>query len=81
MRSALPKVLHEVAGLPMVCHAVRTAEAAGGEAHAVVVGREAQKVEAAVRAVTGAVTFHEQTRKARHRPCRAGGARGDRARP
>jgi bifunctional UDP-N-acetylglucosamine pyrophosphorylase / glucosamine-1-phosphate N-acetyltransferase len=63
MRSALPKVLHEVAGLPMVCHAVRAAEAAGGEAHAVVVGREAQKVEAAVRAVTGAVTFHEQTER------------------
>jgi bifunctional UDP-N-acetylglucosamine pyrophosphorylase / glucosamine-1-phosphate N-acetyltransferase len=63
MRSALPKVLHEVAGLPMVCHAVRTAEAAGGDAHAVVVGREAQKVEAAVRAVTGAVSFHEQTQR------------------
>ncbi len=63
MRSALPKVLHAVAGLPLVCHAVRTAEAAGGEAHAVVIGREAGKVEAAVRAVTGNVSFHEQTQR------------------
>lgn len=63
MRSALPKVLHAVAGLPLVCHAVRAAEAAGGEAHAVVIGREAGKVEAAVRAVTGNVSFHEQTRR------------------
>jgi bifunctional UDP-N-acetylglucosamine pyrophosphorylase/glucosamine-1-phosphate N-acetyltransferase len=63
MRSSLPKVLHAVAGLPMVCHAVRTAEAAGGEAHAVVVGREAGRVEAAVRAVTGNVSFHEQSER------------------
>lgn len=60
MRSSLPKVLHKVAGLPMVCHVVRAAEAAGGEEHAVVVGRQAQEVEKAVRKLTDRVSFHEQ---------------------
>lgn len=38
MRSALPKVLHPVGGLPMVGHAVRTAVAAGSTSLAVVIG-------------------------------------------
>jgi bifunctional UDP-N-acetylglucosamine pyrophosphorylase/glucosamine-1-phosphate N-acetyltransferase len=63
MRSAFPKVLHEVGGLPMVCHAVRAASEAGGDAHAVVVGREASKVEAAVRKVALNATFHEQVER------------------
>ena len=29
MKSALPKVLHQIGGLPMVAHVVRAAEAAG----------------------------------------------------
>jgi bifunctional UDP-N-acetylglucosamine pyrophosphorylase/glucosamine-1-phosphate N-acetyltransferase len=48
----------------MVCHVVKAAEEAGGEAHAVVVGREAAKVEDAVRKVARRVSFHEQ--KERH---------------
>ena len=38
MRSALPKVLHEVGGLPIVGHVVRTAVAAGRTTLAVVIG-------------------------------------------
>lgn len=38
MRSAKPKVLHEVGGLPMVGHVVRTARAAGAGAISVVIG-------------------------------------------
>ncbi len=63
MRSALPKVLHEIGGLPMVGHVVKAAEAAGGEAHAVIVGREAAKVEKVVRSVAAKVSFHEQTQR------------------
>jgi bifunctional UDP-N-acetylglucosamine pyrophosphorylase/glucosamine-1-phosphate N-acetyltransferase len=50
MRSALPKVLHPVAGLPMVCHVLRAARAAGSGIIALIVGpgmesvaREARK--------------------------------------
>ena len=49
MKSALPKVLHPVAGLPMVAHVVRAAVAAGGGDIALVVGRGAEAVQAAVR--------------------------------
>ncbi len=63
MRSALPKVLHEIGGLPMVCHVVKAAQTAGGEAHAVVVGREAAKVESVVRGVAAKVSIHEQTQR------------------
>ena len=49
MKSALPKVLHPIAGLPMVAHVARAAAAAGGGDIAVVVGRGAEAVEAAVR--------------------------------
>lgn len=45
MKSALPKVLHPVADLPMVGHVV---QATGGTDVAVVVGREAEMVKAAV---------------------------------
>jgi bifunctional UDP-N-acetylglucosamine pyrophosphorylase/glucosamine-1-phosphate N-acetyltransferase len=46
MKSSLPKVLHEVAGLSLLGHVMRAAQSAGGQAQAVVVGREADKVEA-----------------------------------
>ena len=49
MKSATPKVLHPIAGLPMVAHVARAAAAAGGGDIAVVVGRGAEAVEAAVR--------------------------------
>ncbi len=48
MKSALPKVLHEVAGLPLVGHVVKAARQEDGVAVALVVGREADKVRKAV---------------------------------
>jgi bifunctional UDP-N-acetylglucosamine pyrophosphorylase / glucosamine-1-phosphate N-acetyltransferase len=44
MKSARPKVLHEIAGLPMVCHVAKAAMAAGGGDVAVVAGRGAEDV-------------------------------------
>lgn len=44
MASSLPKVLHPVAGLPMVCHVLNTARDAGGSASAIVVGNQAERV-------------------------------------
>jgi bifunctional UDP-N-acetylglucosamine pyrophosphorylase/glucosamine-1-phosphate N-acetyltransferase len=41
MKSAAPKVLHKVAGLPMVAHVVKAAEAAGANAVALVIGHGA----------------------------------------
>jgi bifunctional UDP-N-acetylglucosamine pyrophosphorylase/glucosamine-1-phosphate N-acetyltransferase len=49
MKSARPKVLHEIAGLPMVAHVARAAAAAGGADIALVVGNGAEAVEVAVR--------------------------------
>lgn len=63
MASAEAKVLHAVAGLPMVCHVARAAEAAGAAKTAVVVGRSAEAVEAALRAHVGAVATHRQTER------------------
>ena len=45
MASDLPKVLHPVAGLPMVCHVVDTAREAGSDDLAVVVGNKAELVQ------------------------------------
>ncbi|GAB4195881.1 MAG: bifunctional UDP-N-acetylglucosamine diphosphorylase/glucosamine-1-phosphate N-acetyltransferase GlmU [Sandaracinaceae bacterium] len=45
MKSALPKVLHEVCGLPMVAHVVRAARAAGATRVVVVVGHGRELVE------------------------------------
>ncbi len=49
MRSAMPKVLHEVAGLSLLGHVMRAAQGAGGDHQVVVVGREAERVEAEAR--------------------------------
>jgi bifunctional UDP-N-acetylglucosamine pyrophosphorylase/glucosamine-1-phosphate N-acetyltransferase len=45
MKSALPKVLHEVCGLPMVAHVVRAARSAGADRVVVVVGHGRELVE------------------------------------
>lgn len=49
MRSSLPKVVHRVAGRPMIAHVVRTARAAGADPIVVVVGHGAEAVREAVR--------------------------------
>ncbi len=48
MRSAMPKVLHPIGGLPMVGHAVRAALAAGSTSIAVVIGPGHEAVQAEV---------------------------------
>ncbi len=60
MRSARPKVLHEVAGLAMVAHVARAASAAGGDALAVVTGPDADDVRACVKAITPDAKLYEQ---------------------
>ena len=54
MRSSLPKVLHEVGGLPMIGHVLRTAHSAGSSSIALVVGASSDKVEAAAMAESSA---------------------------
>ncbi|RWD34360.1 bifunctional UDP-N-acetylglucosamine diphosphorylase/glucosamine-1-phosphate N-acetyltransferase GlmU [Mesorhizobium sp.] len=44
MKSAVPKVLHTIAGLPMVAHVVRAAEAAGSGDLALVIGHGADEM-------------------------------------
>ena len=44
MKSALPKVLHPVAGLPMAAHVAATARAAGSDAVAIVYGHGGEAV-------------------------------------
>jgi bifunctional UDP-N-acetylglucosamine pyrophosphorylase/glucosamine-1-phosphate N-acetyltransferase len=61
MRSSLPKVLHKVAGLPMIGHVTQAAVAAGSDRIAVVVGPQAQAVAKAATALAPGATVHEQT--------------------
>ena len=63
MKSSMTKVLHPVAGLPMAAHAVRAAVAAGGSDVALVVGRDAENVEAAARPFAKGVSVHVQTER------------------
>lgn len=50
MRSAMPKVLHPVGGLPMLGHVLRTAKAAGSSSIALVVGASSERVQASAMA-------------------------------
>lgn len=63
MKSAMPKVLHPIAGLPMVAHVVKTA--CGDEASdvAIVVGRQAEAVHKAVAPYAPEAEIFEQTER------------------
>ncbi|MBP0644370.1 NTP transferase domain-containing protein, partial [Mycobacterium tuberculosis] len=63
MKSALPKVLHPIAGLPIVAHVAKAVHSAGGSDIALVVGRGADPVRDAVQSVVSHVTVHEQTER------------------
>ena len=63
MKSSMTKVLHPVGNLPMVAHVVRAAMAAGGSDVALVLGRDAEKVEAAVRPFANDVSVHVQSER------------------
>lgn len=60
MRSDTPKVLHPVAGLAMVNHVIDTAISTGSDTVAVVVGNQAERVEAVVRGHSDTVSTHIQ---------------------
>jgi bifunctional UDP-N-acetylglucosamine pyrophosphorylase/glucosamine-1-phosphate N-acetyltransferase len=64
MKSAVPKVLHKVAGLPMVGHVARTANEAGATAIAVVVGPDGgDAVGAFVRKLAPGASIHQQAER------------------
>jgi len=63
MRSALPKALAPIAGLPMIAHVVKAARAAGAERIAVVVGPGRDDVAAAARAAFPGVELFEQAQR------------------
>ncbi len=63
MKSALPKVLHQIAGLPMVAHVARAAEAAGASSLALVIGHGADEMrKAAQKFAPKAETFVQEKR-------------------
>jgi bifunctional UDP-N-acetylglucosamine pyrophosphorylase/glucosamine-1-phosphate N-acetyltransferase len=63
MRSARPKVLHEVGGLPIVGHVLRAARAAGSSQVAMVTGPGHDAVRTAMRAIDPDVQFFEQVER------------------
>ncbi|MFK5979090.1 MAG: bifunctional UDP-N-acetylglucosamine diphosphorylase/glucosamine-1-phosphate N-acetyltransferase GlmU [Rhizobiaceae bacterium] len=63
MRSDMSKVLHPVAGLPMVNHVMEAASEAGGSALAVVVGNQAERVAEAVTSRNGEAQIFVQTER------------------
>ncbi|WP_457301303.1 NTP transferase domain-containing protein, partial [Phyllobacterium sp. P5_D12] len=63
MKSSLPKVLHNIAGLPIVAHVAKAVHGAGVRDIALVVGKGGDQVEAAVRSIVSNVNVHEQTER------------------
>ncbi len=63
MKSSQSKVLHPVANRPMIAHVVDALAKAGISEIALVLGRDAEKVEAAARNAAVASTVHLQTER------------------
>jgi bifunctional UDP-N-acetylglucosamine pyrophosphorylase/glucosamine-1-phosphate N-acetyltransferase len=63
MKSALPKVLHPLAGLPMIAHVMRAAQAAGEGDLALVVGHGADELRKAVAGLAPGATIVEQAQR------------------
>jgi bifunctional UDP-N-acetylglucosamine pyrophosphorylase / glucosamine-1-phosphate N-acetyltransferase len=63
MRSALPKVMHKVGGLPMLGHVIAAAETAGATRLAVVVGPSAAPVREFVTGHSAEAAIYEQTER------------------
>ncbi len=80
MKSSISKVLHPVAGRPMIAHVVEAVAKAGISSVALVVGRDAEEVAKA--ASIGGVEVETLSAEgaSRHRPCGACRPRGDRRR-
>ncbi len=63
MKSAVPKVLHPVAGAPMIAHVVKTTAAAGAAAISIVTGRGGEEVSNAVAPLHTQLDFHQQMQR------------------
>lgn len=63
MRSRLPKVLHQVGGMPIVGHVARAARAAGSTQVAMITGPGHDSVREAIRAIDPGIVFFEQTER------------------
>ncbi|WP_332065491.1 bifunctional UDP-N-acetylglucosamine diphosphorylase/glucosamine-1-phosphate N-acetyltransferase GlmU [Bartonella sp. CB189] len=60
MKSSLPKVLHKIAGLPLVCHVIKQIELAGISKLAVIVGFGSKDVAETVQSFTKNAMIFEQ---------------------
>ncbi|WP_208441768.1 bifunctional UDP-N-acetylglucosamine diphosphorylase/glucosamine-1-phosphate N-acetyltransferase GlmU [Bartonella raoultii] len=60
MKSSLPKVLHKIAGLPLICHVIKQIELAGTSQLAVVVGFGAKDVSEIVQSFAKKAMIFEQ---------------------
>ncbi|WP_034986911.1 bifunctional UDP-N-acetylglucosamine diphosphorylase/glucosamine-1-phosphate N-acetyltransferase GlmU [Bartonella florencae] len=60
MKSSLPKVLHKIAGLPLICHVIKQMETAGASQLAVVVGFAAKEVSKTVQSFAKDAMIFEQ---------------------
>src|SRR4051812_34573926 len=63
MRSAMPKLLHQVGGLPIIAHVVRAAVGAGSTTVAVITAPEHVELRTEVGAAYPDVKFFEQTER------------------
>ncbi|MET3589961.1 bifunctional UDP-N-acetylglucosamine pyrophosphorylase/glucosamine-1-phosphate N-acetyltransferase [Bartonella silvatica] len=63
MKSSLPKVLHKIAGLPLVCHVIKQIELAGTSQLAVVVGFGADDVTETVQSFVKNPMIFEQKKR------------------
>jgi bifunctional UDP-N-acetylglucosamine pyrophosphorylase/glucosamine-1-phosphate N-acetyltransferase len=63
MKSALPKVMHSVAGRPMVAHAAASALAAGADQLAVVIGPGMESIAGTVGSLGARAAFYVQTER------------------
>lgn len=63
MKSQKPKVLHQIAGLPMVCHVAQTASHAGGDLVTLIVGPQMESVRDEVAKLGLDVHAYEQTER------------------
>ena len=77
MRSRLAKVLHPVAGIPMISHVVSAAQSSGIDRLVVVVGHGREQVVKAMSAETIQFVVQEEQLGTGHALLQAGAAAGD----
>jgi len=63
MKSAKPKILHEIAGLPLIGHVIEAAKAAGNTDLAIVIGRQAEEVAKHIEARSPNAEIFEQAER------------------